>query len=121
MRPYEVMIILEANVEDSAVAEVTKKVEDVVKSAKGDFGVVDRWGKRRFAYELKKRWEGYYLRIEFKLDPAGVKELDRQLTLDDGVIRHKVVRLPDHIAGKQPAYKDSESNDREPASTGASE
>ncbi len=121
MRPYEVMIILEANVEDSTVDEVTKKTQDIVKAAKGEAGVVDRWGKRRFAYELKKRWEGYYLRIEFKLDPAGVKELDRQLSLDDNVLRHKVVRLPDHIAGKQPAYKDSESETREVANTGASE
>ena len=60
----------------------------------------ERWGRRTFAYELKHRSEGYYVLIEFTAEPTLVAELDRMLTLDDIVLRHKVIRQPDKQSGR---------------------
>lgn len=110
MRPYEVMIILDATVDDATVDAVSERVSTVVTAAEGTVGTIDKWGKRRFAYEINKKTEGYYLLVEFSVEPTAIKELDRQLTLADEVVRHKVVRIPDHIAGRErPAsFKPSE-------------
>lgn len=101
MRPYEVMVILDANVEDDTVQAISDRVSGVVTAAEGVIRNVDRWGRRRFAYEVNKKSEGYYLLVEFSVEPTAVKELDRQLSLADEVIRHKVVRVPDHIAERE--------------------
>ena len=63
-------------------------------------GRAERWGRRTFAYELKHRSEGYYVLIEFTAEPTLVAELDRMLTLDDIVLRHKVIRQPDKQSGR---------------------
>ena len=60
----------------------------------------ERWGRRTFAYELKHRSEGYYVLIEFTAEPTLVADLDRMLTLDDIVLRHKVLRQPDRQSGR---------------------
>jgi small subunit ribosomal protein S6 len=61
---------------------------------------VERWGKRRFAYEVQHRSEGYYVLIEATAEPAAMAELDRMLGLADEVVRHKVIRIPDKVAGR---------------------
>ena len=100
MRPYETMIIFDAEAEDTAVNAVLTKALDVVKTNGGAPGAVDRWGKRAFAYEMRKKREGYYVVAEFAAEPAASAELDRFLTLADEVLRHKIVRLPDKVAGR---------------------
>lgn len=95
MRPYETMIIFDAEVEDTAINAVLNRALDVVRSNGGNPGAVDRWGKRPFAYEMKKKREGYYVVAEFTAEPAASAELDRFLTLADEVLRHKVVHLPE--------------------------
>lgn len=102
MRPYEVMVILDASLEEDAIRAVIDRSTELVKSRGGTPGRVDRWGKRRFAFELKHRWEGYYIVLSVGAEPAVVAELDRALFLADEVIRHKVIRLPDHMAEPQP-------------------
>ena len=66
----------------------------------GNPGTVDRWGRRPFAYEVNHRREGYYVLIELTGETQTVNDLDRLLTLADEVIRHKVIRLPDQVAGR---------------------
>jgi small subunit ribosomal protein S6 len=74
-----------------------------VRSRGGSVGHIDRWGRRTFAYELKHRTEGFYLFMEVVADPVSIAEVDRMLTLADDVLRHRVVRQPDKVAGRVPA------------------
>ncbi len=94
MREYEVMLILEPDSDESVVGSVTDRITGVIGGADGSVAKVDRWGKRRLAYEIDKRTEGYYLVVQFTADPTTVAELERVLSLADGVVRAKVVRRP---------------------------
>ena len=116
MRPYETMIIFDPEVEDSAVQGVLDRALEVVKSNGGTLGAVDRWGKRTFAYEMHHKREGYYVVAEFVSDPKASAELDRFLALADEVMRHKIIRLPDKVAGTSPSTAPAASARR--ASTG---
>ena len=98
MRPYEVMVILDAGLEEDAIRSVIDRTTELIRSRGGNPGTVDRWGRRRFAYELKHRWEGYYVLIRADAEPSVMVELDRFLHLADEVLRHKVVRLPEKVA-----------------------
>jgi len=100
VRPYEVVLILEASAEDSVVDGVINRVKEYVVGKGGKVGEVQKWGRRRFAYELKHRLEGYYSLVEVTLEPEAVSDLDRMLTLSDDVVRHKIVRISDVVAGR---------------------
>ena len=100
MRPYEVMIVLEPTLEEDAIRGQIDRVSEIIRTRGGTPGRVDRWGRRRFAYELKHRWEGYYVLVEATADPAAMAEVDRVLHLADEVVRHKVIRLPEAVAGR---------------------
>jgi small subunit ribosomal protein S6 len=102
MRPYEVMIIFEASLEEEGIRAGIDRATDLIKAKGGNPGRVDRWGKRRFAYELRHRSEGHYVVLEASASPEAMAELDRMLHLADEVIRHKVIRLPDKVAGRDP-------------------
>jgi len=93
MRPYEVMIILDPSLDDDVIrAEVDRAVE-LIRSRGGSTGRVDRWGRRRLAYEIAHKREGYYVLLEASAEPEVMSELDRTLHLADGVLRHKVIRI----------------------------
>jgi small subunit ribosomal protein S6 len=100
VRPYEVMVILDPGLEDDVIRTSIDRATELITANGGNAGRVDRWGKRRFAYELHHRWEGYYVLIEASAEPAAMAELDRMLSLADEVIRHKVIRLPDVVANR---------------------
>jgi small subunit ribosomal protein S6 len=98
MRPYEIMVIIDAGLEEDAIRDSVDRATNLITSRGGTVSRADRWGKRRFAYEVGHRWEGYYVLIEASAEPAVMAELDRMLHLADEVIRHKVMRLPDAAA-----------------------
>ena len=100
MRPYEVMVIFDVGLEDSDINASLDRITSLVRERGASPARAERWGRRTFAYELKHRSEGYYVLIEFTADPALVAELDRMLTLDDNVLRHKVLRQPDKQSGR---------------------
>jgi small subunit ribosomal protein S6 len=100
MRPYETMIIFDVDAEESAVTAVLDRGVESLKANGGAVDAVNRWGRRPFAYEMHHKREGYYVLLEYTAEPKAVAELDRMLTLADEVMRHKVVRLPDHVAGR---------------------
>jgi small subunit ribosomal protein S6 len=102
VRPYEVMLILDAGLEEDVIRATIGRATAVITSGGGTVGRVDRWGRRRFAYEVHHRSEGYYAVVEATAEPAVVADLDRMLGLADEVIRHKVIRLPDKVAGRSP-------------------
>lgn len=100
MRPYEVMIILNVGLEDGDVNASIDRATELVRSRGGQPGRIERWGRRTFAYEINHHAEGYYVLLELMAEPPLVAELDRMLTLDDVVLRHKVVRQPDTTSGR---------------------
>jgi small subunit ribosomal protein S6 len=100
MRPYEVMVIFDADVEDETIRSLVARYTQLIVDKGATPGQVDFWGKRRFAYELKHRWEGYYVVLQAKAEPAAMDELHRQLSLADEVLRHKILRIPEHVYGK---------------------
>jgi len=97
------MIILDAGLEEEAIRSAIDRSTELIRSRGGNPGSVDRWGRRRFAYELKHRWEGYYVVLRAEAEPSVMVELDRFLHLADEVLRHKVVRLPDKVAAAAPS------------------
>jgi len=92
MRAYEVMVILDPSLEERTIEPSLDKYLNVVRTDGGTVENVDVWGKRRLAYEVKKNAEGIYAVISLQAEPATVKELDRQLTLNESVLRTKVLR-----------------------------
>ncbi|HVM67901.1 MAG TPA: 30S ribosomal protein S6 [Acidimicrobiales bacterium] len=102
MRPYEVMIIFDAGLEEETIRAVLDRATEALTSRGGTVARVDRWGRRRFAYELKHRLEGYYVVVEANAEPAAMAEMDRVLSLADEALRHKVIRVPDSVAGRAP-------------------
>ena len=91
MRKYEVMLILPADADDAVVQGAVDRISQVLAGRSGTLGEIDRWGKRRLAYEISRQTEGYYLVVNFEAEPASVVELERVLKLADEVVRHKVV------------------------------
>ena len=96
LRAYEVMVILDPSLDERTVAPSLDTYLNVVRQDGGEVESVDVWGKRRLAYEIDKNAEGIYAVIDLKAEPATVKELDRQLTLNESVLRTKVIRPDVH-------------------------
>ena len=92
MRTYEVMVILDPSLDERTVAPSLDTYLNVVRQDGGAVESVDVWGKRRLAYEIDKNAEGIYAVIDLRAEPATVKELDRQLSLNESVLRTKVIR-----------------------------
>jgi small subunit ribosomal protein S6 len=86
------MVILDPSLEERTIEPSLDKYLNVVRTDGGTVENVDVWGKRRLAYEVKKNAEGIYAVISLQAEPATVKELDRQLTLNESVLRTKVLR-----------------------------
>lgn len=103
MRPYELVIIFDADLDDDTIRSIVERAMEQIGSGGGEPGPVDHWGKRRFAYELKHRWEGYYVVAQAKAEPDTIAGVDRALSLMDEVLRHRIVRVPDEVYGPQPA------------------
>ena len=96
MRPYEIMVILDPTLDERTVAPSLETFLNVVRKDGGTVEKVDIWGRRRLAYEIAKHAEGIYAVIDLKGAPATVSELDRQLSLNESVLRTKVMRTDKH-------------------------
>jgi len=99
MRPYEVMVIVDANLEEETIRGGVERWVRLLESKGAERGHIDFWGKRRLAYEVKHRTEGYYVVFQVRAEPAAMDELHRVLSLADEVIRHKVLRVPEEVYG----------------------
>jgi small subunit ribosomal protein S6 len=86
------MVILDASLDERTVAPSLDTYLNVIRSEGGSVENVDVWGKRRLAYEINKSTEGIYAVLDLRATPAAVKELDRQLGLNESVVRTKVIR-----------------------------
>jgi small subunit ribosomal protein S6 len=92
MRHYEVMVILDPDLEERTIGPSIDTYLNVIRQSGGTVDKIDVWGRRRLAYEINKRSEGIYAVLDLKCEPAAVKELDRQLSLNESVLRTKVLR-----------------------------
>jgi small subunit ribosomal protein S6 len=99
VRPYEIVIIFDAETEDDGIRSIVDRTQGSIEKAGGESGRIDNWGKRRFAYELKHRWEGSYMVLQARAEPATMAEVDRALSLTDEVLRHRIVRIPEETWG----------------------
>ena len=95
MRHYEVMVILDPILDERTVAPTLDTFLNVIRTSGGSIEKVDVWGRRRLAYEIAKKSEGIYAVLDLNSEPAAVKELDRQLSLQESVLRTKVLRRED--------------------------
>ncbi len=93
MRHYELMVILDPEIDERTVAPSLDKFLTVVKTDGGSVDNVDIWGRRRLAYEIKKKAEGIYAVVTMTAEPATAAELDRQLGLNEAVLRTKLMRV----------------------------
>jgi small subunit ribosomal protein S6 len=97
MHKYEVMVILDSEVDEKTVGTQLDKFLNVIRNGGGTVDSVDIWGRRRFAYEINKKTEGIYAVLYLTCEPAEVLELDRQLKLSEAVVRTKVLRAEDAV------------------------
>lgn len=92
MRHYEIMIILDPETDERTIAPSLEKMFQVVTNNGGTVDNVDVWGKRRLAYDINKKSEGFYVVVNMTTTPADAQELDRQLGLNETVMRTKLLR-----------------------------
>ncbi len=96
MRRYELMVILDPELEERTVSPSLDKFLNVIRKGGGTIENVDIWGRRRLAYEIKKKSEGIYAVVDMTTEPDVAKELDRQLNLNEAVLRTKLIRPEAH-------------------------
>ena len=92
MRHYELMVILDPSLDERTVTPSLETFLNVVRTDGGSVEKIEVWGKRRLAFEINKHAEGIYAVLEVACEPATVQELDRQLNLNESVLRTKVLR-----------------------------
>jgi small subunit ribosomal protein S6 len=105
MHQYELMVILDPEIDERTVAPSLDKFLNVIRNAGGSIDKVDIWGRRRLAYEINKKTEGIYAVVALTSDPDATVELDRQLKLSEAVMRTKVLRAEEAIAQVAEAAK----------------
>ena len=94
MYPYETLLILDPRLNEEEVAALLTKVQETLKTLGGEIGKAESWGKRRLAYDMRKQREGTYAVLESKAEPAVIKEFERQLKLNEQVLRYFTTRVP---------------------------
>jgi small subunit ribosomal protein S6 len=105
MHQYELMVILDPEIDERTVAPSLDRFLAVIRNDGGTVDNVDVWGRRRLAYEIKKKTEGIYAVVNLTANPDATKELDRQLGLSEAVLRTKVLRAEEGIAQVAAAKK----------------
>jgi small subunit ribosomal protein S6 len=103
LREYEGMLILPAEADEALVSTAVDRIAKTIAPTGGKVDPIDRWGRRRFAYEIARQHEGYYVVVRFEAEPSVQAELDHTLKLADEVIRHKILLLPDKAPEKAKA------------------
>lgn len=92
MRSYETLFVLKPDIDEETTTAAIDKMAELIELNKGTVEQVNKWGKKRLAYEIDDYHEGYYTLILFQGEPETAKELDRVMRLSDGVLRHTIVR-----------------------------
>ena len=105
MNQYEVMYVIDAALEDSARAELINRFSDLVKKNGGEVDRVDEWGKRRLAYAIQYKTEGYYVLMYIKAPAELPRELERNMQISDSILRYLTVRYEGELPAKREPLK----------------
>jgi small subunit ribosomal protein S6 len=100
MRAYELMVIVDSALDDEAIDAQITRLAELLSQRGGDVKTENRWGRRRFAYEIDHKTEGYYVVFEF-VGGSDLEQFERTLRLADEIVRHKLLRLPDAEAARR--------------------
>ncbi|MBA8827302.1 small subunit ribosomal protein S6 [Saccharopolyspora lacisalsi] len=118
MRHYELMVILDPSQDERNVASSLENFLKVIRNDGGSIEKVDVWGRRRLAYEINKQTEGVYVVVDVNSESASMQELDRQLNLNEMVLRTKVLR---HVAQPRKEARLARANAKSGGKTAPSE
>ena len=94
LNSYETIFIIDASLDEESVKGLQEKFTSLIEK-NGEIESVDEWGKRRLAYEINDKTEGFYVLVNFKADADFPKELDRQYRITDGILRTIIIRKED--------------------------
>lgn len=100
MRAYELMVIIDGSLDETAATAQVSDIESRLSTA-GTVATSDFWGRRQFAYEIDHKTEGSYVVFEILAEPGALDGVERSLRLADEIVRHKLLRLPDHEAARR--------------------
>ena len=92
--PYEILVIFDPRPTDEDVTALLTRVQEMLKGLGAEVGTVENWGKRRLTYDIRKQREGTYAVIPCSAEPAAVREFERQLKLNENVLRYMSTRVP---------------------------
>lgn len=101
MRVYEMMVIFDVELDDASTQQLINRVNEMIEARGGRIATTDRWGRRRFAYEINHKHEGYYVVFEIVTEAHDLSDVSRFLRIADGAVRHKIIRLPDKEAARR--------------------
>ena len=111
MNHYETIYIADPTLDDDPLKETIDKFSDLIKKLKGFIVKVDEWGKRKLAYEVKRFDKGYYVVLDFYALPETVTELERNLKLDDQILKYITVKIDENVDPKDLVSKEKEIED----------
>ncbi len=92
MNKYQMLFIIDNGIDDEAKDAVVEKFTGVIESLGGSVSMVDKWGTRKYAYPINYKTEGYYVLVQFEADPTVPAELDRQMRINENVVRQLITR-----------------------------
>ena len=105
MNQYEVMYVIDPTLEDSARIELINRFSDLVKKNGGEVDRIDEWGKRRLAYAIQYKTEGYYVLMYIKAPADLPREIERNMKISDSVLRYLTVRYEGELPAKREPLK----------------
>jgi small subunit ribosomal protein S6 len=111
MNHYETIYIVNPTLDDDSLKEAIDKFSDLIKKLKGAIVKVNEWGKRKLAYEVKRFDKGYYVVLDFCALPKMVTELERNLKLDDRILKYITVKIDENVDPKDLVSKEKEIED----------
>lgn len=100
MRDYELVMVVDPDVGDDGLPAIVDRIHAFIQERGGAVKNVDQWGRRRLAYPIKRKQEGYYVITHFSLDPQAIRALEGALELVEEVLRHLVTRLEEVVEAK---------------------
>ena len=97
MRHYETTFVVDAHLQDEAIEKSVEKFLKFIEDGGGKLGVIDRWGKRRLAYEIQKKQYGYYVCARYEIEGEFIQELERAFQLDEDILRSLTIQVPTSV------------------------
>jgi small subunit ribosomal protein S6 len=103
-KTYETIFIVDAILDDEKIESIIQKYSSFLIKNEGSIVNIDKWGRRKFAYQIKKKHTGYYISIEFTGNSSAVAKLERQYHLDDNILRYLTVSFDKRTLTERKGY-----------------